>query len=290
MNGMLETVPSENIISANKFTIIKERLINDYKVNLPNDKTGIKSDLGIVFKFGVEDTFEAKILESKKWVVRKRNPFQCKQLIVNDDSNNNHKYWAQRYRLFLKFDEGIQLDEESWYSVTPEKVARHVALKCKCDILIDGFCGAGGNTIQFALTCQRVIAVDIDHKKIELARNNARVYGVEHKIDFIVGDFFEVVPMLKADVIFLSPPWGGPEYANQAVFNLRKMGRQINGLEVFETAKKVTENIAYYVPRNTNVNQLATLAGKGGNVIIEENLLNSKTKSLTAYYGNFAMR
>ena len=156
--------------------------------------------------------------------------------------------------------------------------------------MIDGFCGAGGNTIQFALTCQRVIAVDIDHKKIELARNNARVYGVEHKIDFIVGDFFEVVPMLKADVIFLSPPWGGPEYASQAVFNLRKMGRQINGLEVFETAKKVTENIAYYVPRNTNVNQLATLAGKGGNVIIEENLLNSKTKSLTAYYGNFAMR
>ena len=156
--------------------------------------------------------------------------------------------------------------------------------------MIDGFCGAGGNTIQFALTCQRVIAVDIDHKKIELARNNARIYGVEHKIDFIVGDFFEVVPMLKADVIFLSPPWGGPEYASQAVFNLRKMGRQINGLEVFETAKKVTENIAYYVPRNTNVNQLATLAGKGGNVIIEENLLNSKTKSLTAYYGNFAMR
>ena len=69
--------------------------------------------------------------------------------------------------------------------------------------MIDGFCGAGGNTIQFALTCQRVIAVDIDHKKIELARNNARVYGVEHKIDFIVADFFEVVPMLKADVIFL---------------------------------------------------------------------------------------
>lgn len=37
------------------------------------------------------------------------------------------KYWAQRYRLFSRFDEGIQLDRESWYSVTPEKIAEHIA-------------------------------------------------------------------------------------------------------------------------------------------------------------------
>ena len=24
------------------------------------------------------------------------------------------KYWAQRYRLFSKYDQGIQMDEESW--------------------------------------------------------------------------------------------------------------------------------------------------------------------------------
>jgi hypothetical protein len=27
------------------------------------------------------------------------------------------KYWDQRYRLFSKFDLGIHLDKESWYSV-----------------------------------------------------------------------------------------------------------------------------------------------------------------------------
>ena len=97
------------------------------------------------------------------------------------------------------------------YSVTPEKIARHIAEVMRCGIVVDGFCGVGGNAIQFALTCDRVIAVDIDINKINMARNNARVYGVEHKIEFIVGDFFQVVPHLVADAVFLSPPWGGPE-------------------------------------------------------------------------------
>ena len=108
-----------------------------------------------------------------------------------------NKYWAQRYRLFSKYDEGVKLDHESWYSVTPEKIAEHIADRCRCDIIIDGFCGVGGNAIQFAFTCERVIAIDIDPAKIELARHNAAVYGVQDRIEFIVGDFFKVVPTLQ---------------------------------------------------------------------------------------------
>jgi predicted O-methyltransferase YrrM len=51
----------------------------------------------------------------------------------------------------------------------------------------------GGNAIQFAFTCERVIAIDIDPHKIQLARQNAAVYGVEDRIEFIVGDFFQVM-------------------------------------------------------------------------------------------------
>ena len=62
------------------------------------------------------------------------------------------KYWAQRYSLFSKFDNGIIMDQESWYSVTPEKIAQHIAKRCTSnDVVIDAFCGAGGNAIQFAL-------------------------------------------------------------------------------------------------------------------------------------------
>lgn len=42
-----------------------------------------------------------------------------------------------------------------------------------------------------------VIAIDIDPCKIKCARHNAKIYNVEHKIDFIVGDFLQLAPTLK---------------------------------------------------------------------------------------------
>lgn len=54
-----------------------------------------------------------------------------------------------------RFDDGIRLDRESWFSVTPENVARHIANKCQYDVVVDAFCGAGGNTIQFAKTSKK---------------------------------------------------------------------------------------------------------------------------------------
>lgn len=66
----------------------------------------------------------------------------------------------------------------------------------------------------------RVIAIDIDAKKIELAKHNAAIYGVADRIQFVVADFFDVVDQLRADVVFLSPPWGGPAYNEAATFHL----------------------------------------------------------------------
>lgn len=37
--------------------------------------------------------------------------------------------------------------------MTPEEVARSQAESCKCDVIVDAYAGAGGNSIQFARTC-----------------------------------------------------------------------------------------------------------------------------------------
>lgn len=48
---------------------------------------------------------------------------------------------------------------EGWFSVTPERIAEHIALRVQacfqCELIIDAFCGVGGNAIQFALTGKR---------------------------------------------------------------------------------------------------------------------------------------
>jgi trimethylguanosine synthase len=49
--------------------------------------------------------------------------------------------------------------------------------------------------------------MDSDPVKITFARNNARVYGVENRIVFLVGDFFVNAHSLhRADGIVMSPP------------------------------------------------------------------------------------
>ncbi|XP_040343702.1 trimethylguanosine synthase isoform X1 [Herpailurus yagouaroundi] len=203
------------------------------------------------------------------------------------------KYWAQRYRLFSRFDDGIKLDKEGWFSVTPEKIAEHIAGRVsqsfKCDIVVDAFCGVGGNTIQFALTGKRVIAIDIDPVKIDLARNNAEVYGIADKIEFICGDFLLLASHLKADVVFLSPPWGGPDYATAETFDIRTM-MSPDGFEIFRRSQKITNNIVYFLPRNADIDQVASLAGPGGQVEIEQNFLNNKLKTITAYFGDLIRR
>ncbi|XP_067836144.1 trimethylguanosine synthase isoform X2 [Heptranchias perlo] len=199
------------------------------------------------------------------------------------------KYWAQRYRLFSRFDEGVKLDQEGWFSVTPEKIAEHIANRVMqnfhCDIIVDAFCGVGGNSIQFALAGKRVIAVDIDPVKIDLAQNNARVYGVTEQIEFILGDFMLLASDLKADAVFLSPPWGGPNYVNAEIFDLKTM-MSLDGSEIFTLSQKITPNIVYFLPRNADIEQVASLAGPGGRVEIEQNFLNNKLKTITAYFGD----
>lgn len=49
--------------------------------------------------------------------------------IKRPNDNIPEKYWYQRYRYFSKYDQGIKLDIESWYSVTPEQIANEIAIK-----------------------------------------------------------------------------------------------------------------------------------------------------------------
>ena len=57
---------------------------------------------------------------------------------------------GQRYNLFSRYDDGIWLDHESWFSVTPEAIALQIAQEleaCNVGVVCDAFCGAGGNAI-----------------------------------------------------------------------------------------------------------------------------------------------
>lgn len=87
----------------------------------------------------------------------KRNNFVNEENNVSVTGNKQlKKFHKHRYYLFSKYDRGIKIDDESWYSITPENVAKHVANKAASIFgegvfnAMDGFSGVGGNLIQLA--------------------------------------------------------------------------------------------------------------------------------------------
>lgn len=57
---------------------------------------------------------------------------------------------------------------------------------------------------------------------------------------------------------------------------------QMNGFDLFHLARKTSLNVAYFLPRNTSVDQLKFLQA---DVEIENNIVNGKVKTMTGYYG-----
>lgn len=262
------------------------------------------------------------------------------------------KYFSQRARYFSLYSTppGCLLDEEGWYSVTPELIANQIAERCRCDTVVDAFCGVGGNAIAFAQTCQRVIALDTSPTRLALARHNAQIYGVADRIEFVLSDYISFANAYlslssdspqaskrKIDVVFLSPPWGGPSYLsgtpNSAMSSPQKNSPEklssveshpsyslssiqpIHGAALFRLSRRITQNIAYYLPRNAILEEISDLlesesehhsaprentdsrpaaevngssAKEPEMVEVEEEWMGTKLKALTCYFGGLA--
>ena len=162
-----------------------------------------------------------------------------------------------------------------------------------------------------------MIAIDNSPVRLACAAHNAALYGVADRIQFILADYLtwaDSYAKLPAsperppiDVVFLSPPWGGVDYmqagpvpvdANDSIdispaeptstdYTLASL-QPVPGKTLYDVTAQLTKEIAFFLPRNTSINELAALAGDGQKVEIEEEWMGRKLKALTAYYGKLA--
>ena len=109
---------------------------------------------------------------------------------------------------------GAQLDAEGRFSLTPEALALawgHAAWVAGHRRVVDLGCGAGGNTIAFARAGLSVVAVERDATRLAMARDNARLYDVDARVEWRCADALETLAALDAldgDLVFVDPPWG----------------------------------------------------------------------------------
>ena len=208
-------------------------------------------------------------------------------------------YYIQRFYFFSLFDKGIQMDQESWYSVTPEEISEYIASiipNSNNSIILDAFCGCGGNTISLSKKFKSVIANDLYEEKINMTKNNVKIYNCPDNIIYHANDFLKLnLKEEKIDYVFLSPPWGGPEYKNETVYSLKKwITPDID--KIIEKSFKISKNIILYLPRNTDLEELANIIYKydkndieslSNTILLDVKYLNSasKVKAILVSYG-----
>jgi trimethylguanosine synthase len=127
--------------------------------------------------------------------------------------------------------------------------------------------------------------MDTSETRLRLARHNAVIYGVQDRIEFILGDYVAFVNAYTSlpegsrraiDVVFLSPPWGGMDYTSSPrkqqsgemddrdplsdglSYSLERI-KPLPGADLFHLTRRITPHIAYYLPRHVNLQQVSEL-------------------------------
>ena len=270
---------------------------------MEEEKNEIYENHNMINNINLKDTNELLLL------VKKTNiNFNTPEVLFikgRKDSNNFpesekfNAYYVQRYYFFSLFDEGIQMDKESWYSVTPEEISEYISSilpDSSESTILDAFCGCGGNVIFFSKKFKKVIANDLFIEKIDMTKNNTKIYNCPNNIIYYSEDFLKLnISEEKINYVFLSPPWGGPEYKNDNVYSLKKwITPDID--KIIEKSFKISKNIILYLPRNTDLKELAEIIYKydkeeiesfSNTILFDVKYLNSasKIKAILVLYG-----
>ena len=133
-------------------------------------------------------------------------------------------------------------------------------------------------------------------------RINAKVYGVENRIDFVCADAYDVLKSLippsnpdgtpgvsKVDAVLLAPPWGGPDYSAYDQFDMSTDFPSGDGLELIKLAYKVSKNVICVFPKNIVKTQVHDLALElQAQCRVEKIFMYEKHKLSIIYFGDLS--
>lgn len=142
------------------------------------------------------------------------------------------------------FEKQLYSDEDGLRFATPWPVAAYRAKRLKCSSLADISCGIGGQTVYFAKECETVYAIEINPAKLDLARKNCKLFGLDN-VEFICGDAISpdvIAQIPEVDIVF-SDPARAAEEKERDIDNLTP-----HIPDVLEAYSKKSSNFVFEAP------------------------------------------
>ena len=166
-------------------------------------------------------------------------------------------------RTFPKINEdirkSIKYDDTALYSTTIEydseiivKIISNSTRQNNSEITItDATAGIGGNTHYFSKFFKTVNAIEINKKRYEYLKHNMNLFLLTN-IKFFNESCLKVCLRFRQDIIFIDPPWGGPEYKKEPFIKLYIDNNHL--ADVYTLLKPSCDYICLKLPLNFDFN------------------------------------
>jgi predicted RNA methylase len=160
----------------------------------------------------------------------------------------------------------LKLSPEGEYSVTRRRDADRIITAIKNTVgdlntktITDATGCVGGDTIHFGLNFKQVDTIELKPENFNILKNNVSVYSLKN-VRFHLGDATELFKW-KTNVLYIDPPWGGPDYKEKKDLDLYMSSIRIDRwLEEILLRKNRPNYIFLKLPSNYNFKRLNFLS------------------------------
>jgi len=159
-----------------------------------------------------------------------------KQLYIKGGGSPDNKPYTPQY--FPEKNDEILIDEVGKYSISKPYITQiliklikkyinsHSLSKLK---ITDGTACIGGDTLAFSKEFESVNSVEFDKTRFDYLKHNMNLFK-RYNITFYNDSYLNLYKTLTQDVIYLDPPWGGPDYKNKKNLTLLLGDRRLDDL------------------------------------------------------------
>jgi len=119
----------------------------------------------------------------------------------------------------------LHLTDEGRYSITRRRDGEHIVAIMSSVIgdlndksITDCTACVGGDTINFAFNFKDVHSIEYSKQNFEALKHNVNVYNLRN-VTLYFGDCMKVYNW-ASDVLYIDPPWGGPDYRDKKEVDL----------------------------------------------------------------------
>jgi len=166
----------------------------------------------------------------------------------------------------------LRMNKEGIYSSTSiNLIDKYMAHLCKVVqieasglTLLDATANMGSSALGFARHFKRVIAVEIDDFNFSILKNNVELYKYPN-LELRHGDIFNIHSVVKYDIAFIDPPWGGMDYRAQGKYELYLGSKSLS--ELLIEMQCGLKYIILKVPHNYDIGLISKI---GSYKIIDE--------------------